>query len=137
PHQQMKRRKADKPGYGRLLDAWVPPSDAGEALGCVATSYTFSSAFFEEECLGRFVHLETDLTEDGAAFVVEREEKFSQLVCAAALVDQRHARGLRSLRWDLLAARLPDSGILHAKVSLLLWTSAARIIVASANLTED
>jgi hypothetical protein len=36
----------------------------------------------------------------------------------------------------LLAARLPK-GILHAKVSLLLWTNAARIIVASANLTED
>ena len=119
-----------------MLDAWSPPSDAGEPLGCVATSFTFSSVFFEEECLGRFVRLETDAAEDGAAFLVEREEKFSQLVCASALVDQRHARGLRSLRWDLLAARLP-AGILHAKVSLLLWTNLARIIVASANLTED
>jgi hypothetical protein len=45
-------------------------------------------------------------------------------------------RGLRSLRWDLPAARLP-AGILHAKVSLLLWTNAARMIVASANLTDD
>jgi hypothetical protein len=119
-----------------LLDAWAPPSDAGEPLGCVATSFTFSSSFFEEECLGRFVQLETDADEDGAAFLVEREEKFSQLICAAALVDQRHAHGLRSLRWDLLAARLPV-GILHAKISLLLWTNTARIIVASANLTED
>ena len=132
----MKRRKEEKPGYARLLDAWTPPPDAGEPLGCVATSFTFSSVFFEEECLGRFVRLETDAAEDGAAFLVEREEKFSQLVCAAALVDQRHARGLRSLRWDLLAARLP-AGILHAKISLLLWTNTARIIVASANLTED
>jgi len=132
----MKRRNDEKPGYARLLDAWTPPPDAGEPLGCVATSFTFSSVFFEEECLGRFVRLETDAAEDGAAFLVEREEKFSQLVCASALVDQRHARGLRSLRWDLLAAR-PPAGILHAKVSLLLWTNAARIIVASANLTED
>ena len=132
----MKRRKDEKPGYARLLDAWTPPPDAGEPLGCVATSFTFSSVFFEEECLGRFVRLETDAAEDGAAFLVEREEKFSQLVCKAALVDQRHARGLRSLRWDLLAARLP-AGILHAKISLLLWTNTARIIVASANLTED
>lgn len=132
----MKRRKDEKPGYARLLDAWTPPPDAGEPLGCVVTSFTFSSVFFEEECLGRFVRLETDATEDGAAFLVEREEKFSQLVCATALVDQRHARGLRSLRWDLLAARLP-AGILHAKISLLLWTNAARVIVASANLTED
>lgn len=132
----MKRRKDEKPGFARLLDAWTPPPDAGEPLGCVATSFTFSSVFFEEECLGRFVRLETDAAEDGAAFLVEREEKFSQLVCAAAMVDQRHARGLRSLRWDMLAARLP-AGILHAKISFLLWTNAARIIVASANLTED
>jgi hypothetical protein len=132
----MKRKKDQKPGYARLLDAWTPPPDAGEPLGCVATSFTFSSVFFEEECLGRFVRLETDAAEDGAAFLVEREEKFSQLVCASALVDQRHARGLRSLRWDLLAARLP-AGILHAKISLLLWTNTARILVASANLTED
>ncbi len=132
----MKRKKDQKPGYARLLDAWTPPPDAGEPLGCVATSFTFSSVFFEEECLGRFVRLETDAAEDGAAFLVEREEKFSQLICASALVDQRHARGLRSLRWDLLAARLPE-GILHAKISLLLWTNTARIIVASANLTED
>jgi len=103
----MKRREDEKPGCARLLDAWTPPMDAGEPLGCVATSFTFSTSFFEEECLGRFVGLETDATEDGAAFLVEREEKFSQLVCAAVLVDQRHARGLRSLRWDLLAARLP------------------------------
>lgn len=132
----MKRKKHGKPGYARLLDAWTPPPNAGEPLGCVATTFTFSSVFFEEECLGRFVRLETDAAEDGAAFLVEREERFSQLVCAAALVDQRHARGLRSLRWDLLAARLPQ-GILHAKISLLLWTNTARLIVASANLTED
>lgn len=132
----MKRKQDKKPGYARLLDAWMPPPEAGEPLGCVATSFTFSSVFFEEECLGRFVRLETDAAEDGAAFLVEREEKFSQLVCASVLVDQRHARGLRSLRWDLLAARLPK-GILHAKVCLLLWTNAARVMVASANLTED
>lgn len=132
----MIRKKYDKPGYGRLLDAWTPAPNAGEPIGCIATSFTFSSVFFEQECLGRFVQLETDADEDGAAFLVEREEKFSQLACASAIVDQRHARGLRSLRWDLLAARLP-AGILHAKVSLLLWTSAARVIVTSANLTED
>ena len=132
----MKRKKDEKPGYARLLDAWTPPPNAGEPIGCVATSFTFSSVFFEQECLGRFVQLETDADEDGAAFLVEREEKFSQIVCASALVDQRHARGLRSLRWDLLAVRLP-TGILHAKVSLLLWTNAARVIVGSANLTED
>jgi len=132
----MKKERASKPGYGRIFDAWVPPVDAGDPVGCVATSFTFAPAMFEEECLGRFLALETNAVEDGPAYIVEREEKLSQLSCAAALVDQHHARGSRSLRWDLLAARVPR-GILHSKVCLLLWNRHARLIVSSANLTED
>ena len=132
----MSRQKEQTPGYGKILDAWIPPEEAGDPVGCVATSFTFSPVLFEEECLGRFLQLETNATEDGPAYLVEREEKLSQLECAAALVDQHHACGVRSLRWDLLPARLPR-GILHAKVSLLLWSRCARVIVASANLTED
>lgn len=114
----------------------MPPEDAGEPIGCVATTFTFSPVFFEEECLGRFLKLETDPKEDGPLYLVEREEKLAQVVCAAVLVDQHHCKGSRSLRWDLLPARLPD-GVLHAKVSLLRWSQLIRIIVASANLTED
>lgn len=132
----MKKRKTEKPGYSKILDAWTPPEDAGEPVGCVATSFTFSPVLFEEECLSRFLQLESDAAEDGAAYLVEREEKLSQLMCAAALVDQHHANGLRSLRWDLLPARV-QPGIMHAKVSLLLWSRRVRVIVASANLTED
>ncbi len=132
----MSKAKAVRPGYGKILDAWVAPEGAGEAIGCIATTFTFSPAFFEEECVGRFLQLETDPVEDGPAYIIEREEKLSQLVCAAALVDQHHARGVRSLRWDLLSVRLPQ-GILHAKISLLLWSARARVIIASANLTED
>jgi hypothetical protein len=129
----MKQRASNRPGYGRILEAWRPPEDAGEPLGCVATTFTFGPAFFEEECLSRFLALET-APEDGAAYLIEREEKLAQ-AAAAVLVDQHHARGKRNPRWDLLAARVPG-GILHAKVSLLLWTHHARLIVASANLTE-
>ena len=131
----MKKRDYGKPGYGKILEAWEPPDEPGDPVGCVATSFTFSPAFFEEECLGRFVGLETT-SADGAAYLFEREEKLAHLACAAALVDQHHARGMRSLRWDLLSARVPGA-ILHAKVSLLLWSRHARLIVASANLTED
>lgn len=132
----MKKKKEGKAGYARILDAWIPSEDAGDPVGCVATTFTFNSAFFEEECLGRFLQLETDATEDGPAYLIEREEKLAQLACAAVLVDQHHAQGARSLRWDLIPAR-PRTGIQHAKVSLLLWSRRARLIVASANLTED
>jgi hypothetical protein len=131
-----KNNAEKKQGYGKLLDAWVPPDGAGDPVGCIATTFTFSPVFFEEECLGRFLQLETHPGEDGPLYLVEREEKLSQVICAAALVDQHHCKGFRSLRWDLLSARLPG-GILHAKVVLLHWSNLIRLIVTSANLTED
>ena len=123
-------------GQGRILDAWEPPDEAGDPVGCIATTFTFSPAFFEEECLGRFLKLETDAVEDGPVYLIEREEKLAQIVCAAVIVDQHHCKGARSLRWDLHAAR-PEQGILHAKIALLCWSRMVRIIIASANLTED
>lgn len=131
-----KKKYEEKPGYGKLLDAWVAPDDAGDPVGCLATSFTFSPVFFEEECLARFLQLESDPTEDGPVYLVEREEKLAQVTCAAALVDQNHCRGSRSLRWDLLSARMPQ-GLQHAKVSLLFWSKLLRIIIGSANLTDD
>ena len=131
-----KKKSSSEPGFAKLLDAWNPPQDCGAPVGCLATSFTFSPAFFEEECLARFLQIESDPDEDGPVYLVEREEKMSQLMAAIALVDQRHCRGTRSLRWDLLSARL-RSGILHSKVSLLCWASRIRLIIASANLTED
>ena len=132
----MRKRRDAQPGYGRLLDAWTPPPDAGSPIGCVATTFTFDPVFFEEQCLGRLVQMETGANEDGRLYLVEREEKLSQLACAAVLVDQHNCRGTRSLRWDLLPARI-QKGILHAKVSLLAWSNLVRLVVASANLTPD
>lgn len=132
----MARKQNKKNGYAKILDFWSPPEGAGDPVGCIATSFTFSPVFFEEECLGRFLRLESDATEDGPLYLIEREEKLAQVMCAAALVDQHHCKGLRSLRWDLLAARLPKN-ILHAKISLLYWEKLVRIIVGSANLTGD
>jgi hypothetical protein len=131
-----KKKSFSEPGFAKLLDAWNPPQDCGAPVGCLATSFTFSPAFFEEECLARFLQIESDPDEDGPVYLVEREEKMSQLMAAIALVDQRHCRGTRSLRWDLLSARI-HPGILHSKVSLLCWANRIRLIIASANLTED
>ncbi|RMF39085.1 MAG: hypothetical protein D6753_14645 [Planctomycetota bacterium] len=132
-----KQKKGEEnPARGKLLDAWAAPDRAGAPVGVVATSFTFDPAFFEEECLARFLQIESDPVEDGPIYLIEREEKMAQLSCAAVLVDQHHCRGNRSLRWDLLAARLPQ-GLLHAKVCLLYWSNLARLIISSANVTED
>ncbi len=131
----MAKRKTSLEGFGKLLDAWVPPEDAGEPIGVLATSFTFGAAFFEEECLASFLGLETNPTDDGPAYLIEREEKLARVQCASVLVDAHHCRGSRSLRWDLLPAHLP--GIQHAKVSLLVWSNHLRLMIGSANLTED
>ncbi len=128
--------KKKRAGYGRLLDAWIPPEDAGEPVGCLATTFTFSADFFEEECLSRFLSMESDPREDGAVYLVEREEKLAGIRCAAVLVDQHHCRGSRNLRWDLLCARLPR-GIMHAKISFLYWSNFIRLIISSANITPQ
>ena len=133
----MRRKQtADPLGQGRLLDAWIPPAKAGEALGCFATTFTFHASFFESECLGRMLQLECDPATSGASYLVEREEKMARLKSACVVADQSHARGQRSLRWDLIPFRTKN-GILHAKLSILLWQFHARVIVASANLTEN
>lgn len=118
----------------RLLEAWVPPDAAGEPIGCVATTFTFDPVFFEEHCLARFLRLETDPREDGAAYLIEREEKLAQTT-VTVLVDRSTADGSASPRWDVLAARVPG-GILHAKISVLGWHGYIRVLTGSANLTE-
>lgn len=125
-----------KDSSAKLVEAWQVPNEAGDPVGCVATTFTFSPAFFEEDCLCRFLHMQTDPAEDGAAYLIEREEKMATLRCASVLADAEHCRGIRSLRWDLLSARVPN-GILHAKISLLHWTNRVRLIVSSGNLTEE
>jgi len=129
-------KQQQRAGYGRLLDAWVAPQGAGDPVGAVATSFTFNAAFFEEECLARFLGVEADPLEDGPVYLIEREEKLASIRCATVLVDQHHCRGTRSLRWDLLPVRVPKGGVMHAKVSLLYWANLVRVIVASANLTD-
>lgn len=130
----MAKKTDSRPGYAKLLDAWIPPVDAGNPVGCLATTFTFSPDFFEEECLARFLNLESDPSE-GPAYLTEREEKLFQLSCASVLVDQQHCRGSRNLRWDLIPSRA--KALQHAKISLLVWTDYIRVIIGSANLTED
>ena len=132
----MSKQKKKNVVSAKLLDLWSPPEGAGFSVGCVATTFTFNPVFFEEECLGRFLQMQSDAIEDGPVYIIEREEKLADIRCASVLVDASHCKGQRSLRWDLLAARVPGA-ILHAKVSLLWWQNCVRLIVASANLTED
>ncbi len=129
-----RRRASDDTESQRLLNLWSPEPESGPAIGCVATTFTLDAGHFEEQCLARFISMETDAAESARAYLIEREDKLSQ-VFASVLVDQRHAKNQRSLRWHLLPIRLPGSAIQHAKLSLLLWERHLRIMIGSANLT--
>ena len=118
----------------KLLDAWVPPPSAGDPLGCVATTFTFESRFFEEQCVSRFLRLETDPRESSAAYLIEREEKLASSR-VFVLVDRSNAEGSASARWDVLPVN-PPVGIFHPKISVLGWRNWIRLIIGSANLTE-
>lgn len=132
----MARVKKSDPAQCQLLSLWQPPPKAGDPVGVLATTFTLDTALFEEECLARFADVQSDPLRDGALYRIEREEKLASLKCAAVIADIHHCVGRRSLRWDLLAAR-PKSGVMHAKLSLLAWSEHVRIVVASANLTND
>lgn len=128
----MAKRKNIPPGS--LLELWRPPTSAGAAIGCLTSTYTFDPALFEEQCLGRFLDIETDPVREDAAFFLEREHRLGE-VYAAVLADRTQAGVVHSLRWDVLPVRIPN-GKQHSKISLLAWTNHVRVIVASANLTE-
>jgi hypothetical protein len=129
-------RRDDPEGRGKALDLWQPPNGAGEPRFCVATTFTFHADFFEVECLGRFLQMDTHPQEtDSVAYLIEREEKLSGArVCV--LVDRRHATAKESLRWDVLPVVVPHA-VQHAKLALLVWANRVRVVIGSGNLTKE
>jgi hypothetical protein len=119
----------------RLLDLWAGEEAFGKPLGCVTTTFTFDGELFEEQCLARFLSIQSNPNETAKAYLIEREEKLSECF-ACVLVDRAHVAPERSLRWNLLPVTLPLGGVMHAKLTLLVWQNHARLLVSSANLTE-
>jgi hypothetical protein len=122
----------------RLLDYWSPPDGAGQPLACLATSFTFESSFFTDECLARFLSLSNTSAEgdkiSSIVALLEEEERLSEAQ-VSVLIDRSTPAEKRNLRWDLLPVNAPG-GLLHAKVAALIWERSARIILGSANLTS-
>ena len=129
----MKKRNSGS-SRGAMLDLWRSPEGAGDPVGCLATTYTFHPGLFDEQCLARFLEIESEPDREDLAFLLEREARLGG-VYAGVLVDHTQAGVEHSLRWDVLPVRV-RARKQHAKISLLSWTRRLRIIIASANLTE-
>ena len=127
-------RRSKRDNRSTMLDLWRPPRGAGDPVGCFATTYTFAPALFDEQCLARFLSIESEPDREDLAFLLERETRLGGIY-AGVLVDYTQAGVEHSLRWDVLEARVPG-GKQHAKLSLLAWADCVRVIVSSANLTE-
>lgn len=121
-----------------LLDLWTPPAGAGDPMAVLATTFTLEPDFFERDCLSRFLAV-SSVDEDSGTVSdivarIELEEKLAGT--RVTVIADRNTRADRSsLRWDLLHAHVPG-GLLHAKVAVLLWSNATRVIIGSANLTS-
>lgn len=129
----MSPRRSASPGT--LLDLWRPPREAGNPVGCLATTYTFQPAVFDEHCLARFLEIESEPDRESLAFLLDRERRLG-ITYAGVIVDHTQSGVEHSFRWDVLPARIPR-GKQHSKLSLLVWERAIRVIVTSANLTEQ
>ncbi|HEY3382622.1 MAG TPA: hypothetical protein VGK32_12685 [Vicinamibacterales bacterium] len=117
-----------------MLDLWRPPNDAGDPVGCLATTYTFTPGLFDEQCLARFLDIDSEPNREDLAFLLERERQLDRRY-AGVLVDHTQAGVEHSLRWDVLPVRI-RAGKQHAKLSLLAWSQRIRVIVTSANVTD-
>src|SRR6188474_3401871 len=117
-----------------MLELWRPRQGAGDPIGCLATTYTFAPGLFDEQCLARFLEIESEPDREDLAFLLERESLLGS-VYAGVLVDHTQSGVEHSLRWDVLPVRI-RTGKQHAKLSLLAWSRHVRIIVSSANLTD-
>jgi hypothetical protein len=127
-----KRKKASI--TGAMLELWRPPPGAGDPIGCLSTTYTFAPGLFDEQCLARFLDIDSEPNREDLAFLLERESRLGG-VYAGVLVDYTQAGVEHSLRWDVLPVRI-KAGKQHAKLGLLAWSHHVRITLASANLTE-
>jgi HKD family nuclease len=120
----------------KILDYWEKPDGAGEPVGCLCTSFTFDASLFETKCLGRFFGIEPDPEEESTRFQILFEANLQHYGNANVFVDKRHSKGARSLRWKLLPVDLPGAAF-HPKIQILAWSKRIRIIIGSANITND
>lgn len=120
-----------------LLDFWQKPADAGDPVAMFATTFAIEPDFFEQSCLARF--LEVSSVSEGTGSVddvvanIELHELLQKTI--VTVLADRSARAERtSPLWDLLSCHV-KGGLLHAKVVILIWENATRVILGSANLT--
>src|SRR5678815_1508587 len=120
----------------KLIDKLVPDSRWGSMRGLFSTTYDLGPDFLEMDFLPSVFGLGSWDDRSWASRIALEKHLF-QLDSASILTDARRYRGRpRSLRLEIQPSVTPHGSALHAKITLLLFERAVRLIVGSANLTE-
>lgn len=121
----------------KLIDRLVPDAHWGDMQGMIATSFELRPDFLEMDFLPSAFGLGA-WDDRSWATRIALEKRLFELDAAVILTEARRYRGRpRSLRLDVRPAVSPHGSALHAKVTLLLFENAVRLIVGSANLTKQ
>lgn len=131
----MKRSK--EMGSQRLIDYLAASPDVGALRGILATTFDLNADFFETDFLPGIFGLGA-WDDRRYASRIAMERALAQTDAVAIFMDARRYQGRpRSLRVDVMPAVGDGGQILHAKIVLLIYEAAVRLIVTSANLTES
>lgn len=123
----------------KLIDRLVADNPArwGAMLGFIATTYELRPDFLEMDFLPSVFGLGT-WDDRSWATRIALEKRLFELDAAVIFMEAGRYRGRpRSLRLDVRPAISPPGEVLHAKVTLLVFERAVRLIVGSANLTKQ
>ena len=120
----------------KLTDKLVPDSSWGSMRGLLSTTYELGPDFLEMDFLPSVFGLGA-WDDRSWATRIALEKHLSQIDAAVIVTDaRRYRRRPRSLRLEVKPGVTPRGSALHAKITLILYERAVRLIVGSANLTE-
>jgi phosphatidylserine/phosphatidylglycerophosphate/cardiolipin synthase-like enzyme len=121
----------------KLVDRLVPDPHWGSMQGLLATTFELRPEFLEMDFLPSVFGLGA-WDDRSWATRIALEKRLFELDASIILTEARRYRGRpRSLRLDVRPTVSPRGSVLHAKVTLLLFERAVRLIVGSANLTKQ
>lgn len=132
----MKKSTTKQGDHRKLIDRLLPEPSFKRLMGILATTYEMQPEFVETDFLPSLLGLGA-WDDRNWTSRISLEKNLAELDLASIMVDARPYRGRpRSLQLELRPV-LPEQGrLLHAKVLLIVYEEAIRLIVGSANLTE-
>jgi hypothetical protein len=121
----------------KLIDRVVSDPSWGPLQGLLATTYDLTPDFFEMDFLPSVFGLGAWDDRSWATRISLEKHLHGLEGGAVILTEARRYQGRpRSLRLEVRPTVSPRGSALHAKVTLLLFERAVRLIVGSANLTQ-